>query len=294
MDAPMLRDQFFVGEAVGVDDALEGVPENVAVVAVVEPPLQFFEVTVKMLRTDLVKRSDDGSLEKRPYALDPVGMNGADNPLLCGVVDRLMARVVIRDPQVRLQFVGVDRFGLVLYRAADEVVQSVTPHVRNALKPNLAPALDRASNPSFVFAGTTAYTLRLAAHKGFVHFHDPEQCGAVKAVVPHCFPDAVTEIPCRAVGHAQRPTKLVRRHAFLRFAHEVDCEKPFTDRQVGVVHDRSRSHRELMLAGSALELMLHRKLEHVHIAAAHTCNSSRPPQTLKSAKALFVGAEFVH
>ena len=64
-----------------------------------------------MLLADLMKRSDNGPLEQRPHALDPVGVNVADNPFLFGVVDGFMAGVMILDSKVRLQFVGVDGFG---------------------------------------------------------------------------------------------------------------------------------------------------------------------------------------
>ena len=82
------RHHFPVGHMVGVDDALERVAKNVAVVSVVEPPLQLFEVAVKMLRADLVESPDNGTLEQAPYALDAVGVNVSDNPFLDGVIDR--------------------------------------------------------------------------------------------------------------------------------------------------------------------------------------------------------------
>ena len=42
----LLGNQFLIGERVCIDDALEGVAEDMAVISVVEPPLQLFEVAV--------------------------------------------------------------------------------------------------------------------------------------------------------------------------------------------------------------------------------------------------------
>ena len=66
---------------VRVDDALERVAEDVAVVAVVEPPLQLFEVAVKMLRADLVESPDNGTLEQAPDALDAVWCERRPRPI---------------------------------------------------------------------------------------------------------------------------------------------------------------------------------------------------------------------
>ena len=63
---------------------------------------------------------------------------------------------------------------------------------------------------------------------------------------------------------------------------------------MGVVHDGARGHRKLMLAGAALELVPHRKLEHVPVTATRAGNPIRPAQPLKGSEALFVGTELVN
>ncbi len=272
-----LSNQLSIWQVSSVNDPLQGVVEDVRIIAVVETPFQFFEVTVKMLRTDLVKRSDNRPLEERPHALDTVGVDIAHDPFLFGVIDGFMARVVIRDPQIRLEFVGVDRFGLVFDRAVDEVVQGVTPNVRDALKADLSTALDRASNPSLVFAGTPACTLRLPSHKGFVHFHDPEQRRAVKRVVTHGLADTVAQVPRRPVGGPECPLHLVGRHAFLGFTHQVDRREPLTQGKVGVLHDGSGHDTELVAATETIPLNPAFDPAHVHIAATRAANASGPP-----------------
>ena len=58
-----------------------------------------------MFKAHLVERADDRTLEQRPDTLDSVGVHVAHNPLPLRVVYRLMERVVIGNPQVRLEIV---------------------------------------------------------------------------------------------------------------------------------------------------------------------------------------------
>ena len=75
--------QILIGEVVGCKDSPHGVSEDVRVVSVVEPPLKLFEVAVQMLGADFVERAHDGPLEQAPDALDAVGVNVSDDPVLC-------------------------------------------------------------------------------------------------------------------------------------------------------------------------------------------------------------------
>ena len=85
----------FVFREIGVHDPRDGVPENVGIVAVVEPPLELFKVTIQTLCAHLVERADERTLEQAPHAFHSVGMNVAHNPHFLGVVHGLMARVAI-------------------------------------------------------------------------------------------------------------------------------------------------------------------------------------------------------
>ena len=88
-----------IRQCFGVENAPQGVPEDVRVVPVVEPSLQFFEVAVQVLRADLVERADDGPLEQRPDALDAVRVHVANHSLFSRVVHRLVPGVVIDEPR---------------------------------------------------------------------------------------------------------------------------------------------------------------------------------------------------
>ena len=246
-----------------------------------------------MLLADLMKRPDNGSLEERPDALNAIGVDVPNYPFLGGVVDCLMAGVMILDSKVKLQFVGVDRFSLVFDGAVDEVVQGVAANVRDSLKTNLSAALDRASHPSFVFAGTPACTLRLPTNKRFVNFYDAEQRGSVKAVIPHRGADAMTEIPSSTVGHSKRPLKLKGRHAFLGLAHEVDRRKPLSQRKVGIVHDSSCRHAELIAATEAIPLRASLDPAHVHVSTTDAGHAVRPSNGFQMLSAICVIGEAV-
>ena len=136
-----LGDQLPVGQGSGVDDPLHGVTEDMRVVAVVESPLQFLKVAVQVLDAHLVKGADDGTLEQAPHALYAVGVNIAHNPLLGNMAHCLMSRVVIRNPQVGLEVVGVYSLSLILDRAPDESVQGFPFDVRDPLDSDFPAAL---------------------------------------------------------------------------------------------------------------------------------------------------------
>ena len=95
-----------------------------------------------MLRAHLVERPDDGALEQAPHALDAVGVDVADDPFLGRVVDRLVARILVTDPDVALEIVSIDGFGFVLYGAAYKLVERVLADVRDALNTDAATAFD--------------------------------------------------------------------------------------------------------------------------------------------------------
>ena len=64
-------DQRPVLHRVGTHDAPERVTEDVGVVAVVEPALQFLQIAVHVLDAHLVERSDDAALEQAPDEVTP-------------------------------------------------------------------------------------------------------------------------------------------------------------------------------------------------------------------------------
>ena len=82
-----------------------------------------------MLLAHPVEGRDDGELEEQPHALNAVVADVADNPLLLGMVHRVVARVVALDGDVALPCVGVDRLGIVVEILVDERVKRLSGHV---------------------------------------------------------------------------------------------------------------------------------------------------------------------
>ena len=103
-----------------------------------------------MLLAHLVEGRDDGELKQRPHALDAVVADVADNPLLLGMVNRVVARVVTLNGDVALPYVGVDRLGIVVDIAVDEQVERLTGHAGDLLEAHLLAALECATQVLFV------------------------------------------------------------------------------------------------------------------------------------------------
>lgn len=272
-----------------LDDAPERVREDVRVVAVAVPPLQFLQVTVKVLLAHLVERADDAALEQAPHPFDGVRVHVADNPLLRPVVHRLMAGVVVRDAEVGREFVRVDGLSLILDRLADELMERPALHVRDALQPYPAPALDRAGHPCLVALVSASLALRLTTYQRLVNLDDSEQRRPLERVIPHRRADAMAEVPRGLVRDSQRPLQLKGGHALLGLAHEVDGGEPLAERQVGVVHHGPGCDGELVAAGVAVELSASVYLVDVRGAAAEARHTVRPTQLRQQFAALCVG-----
>ena len=134
----MLGHQLPIGQDFGVQNAAQCVGEDIRVIPVVETPLQFFQVTIKMLDAHVMECSDNRPLEQTPHAFDAVGVDLADNPLLRGVAHGLVYGVVISNPHVGLQLIGVNGLGLILDGSTNEIVEGSLPDIGDALDSDLA------------------------------------------------------------------------------------------------------------------------------------------------------------
>ena len=167
-----LGHQLPIGQGVGPNDLTHGVAEDVGVVPVVEPPLQFFEIAVQVLHADLVEGSHDRPLEQTPDTFNAVGVDISKDPLFIGVADRLMPCIVIRDSQIGFEFIGIDGFRLVSDVLGDEGVESFLAGVGDAFEADLTASLNGAGNPGFTRLAARSDTLSLAADQGFIDFND--------------------------------------------------------------------------------------------------------------------------
>ena len=218
------------------------------VVSVVEFPLQFLKIAVQVLPAHLVKGADNGTLEQAPHALDPVGVDITDNPLLIRMTYRLVLGVMIFNPEVRPQLIGVDGLSLILDRAPDEVVEGITADIGDSLNSNPTATLDGTSHPRLVAFVSVTLAFGSSAYQRLVHFHDTQERGTCEGIVSHGLTDAVAQIPSGLVGDSQSSVELIGAHALFGFAHQVDRQKPLTQWKVGIVHDGSRRDAELIAA----------------------------------------------
>ena len=176
-----------------------------------------------------MERSDDAPLEQRPDALDTVGVHVSQDPLLNRMVNGFMASIVVGNPQVGRQFVGVDSLCLVMDCPVDEVVESVASDVGDAFQTNVTVPLDGPSDPGLVALEAPSLAPCLAAYQGFVHFDHSEQRRAGQGVVAHGCADAMAEIPGGLVSDSQSSLDLEGRHALLGLTHEVDSHEPLAE-----------------------------------------------------------------
>ena len=104
----------------------------------------------------------------------------------------------------------------------------------------------------------------------------------------------MAEIPRRLVGYAQCAFKLVGGRAFFGFAHDINGQKPFPERQMGVVKDAARGHGKLVAAVVAIVLAAFMDLRDVFGLAARTARAVRPAQGFQIVAALFFAAEVLN
>lgn len=96
-----LRNQLLIWQVTRVNESKQRIAEQVRVLAIIESPLELVQIGIHMLRADLVKRSNNRTIEEGPRAFDIVGMGFSAHPLFGGVIHRivlmgLLARLVGR------------------------------------------------------------------------------------------------------------------------------------------------------------------------------------------------------
>src|SRR5260370_31575116 len=141
--------------------------------------LQFVQIGVQMFDTHLMIRADDRAFKQAPHAFDAIGMNVANNPFLCGVINPSVLRVCILDGPVSGHFVGVDRFRVWCGVLVNELVKRGLSSMWNDLQPNLALALDGSDSDCLVSLVTSPMPMNFTADIGFIHFDNTSEKLAV-------------------------------------------------------------------------------------------------------------------
>ena len=110
---------------IGIDYPLKGISEDMSIILVGVPPFKLLQVSSQMLTGNLVERPNDGTLEQGPYAFYKVGVNVTVNPFLYRVIEGFMTGVMVFNPQIAFQFIGVDSFGFILDSPVDEGMEDI-------------------------------------------------------------------------------------------------------------------------------------------------------------------------
>ncbi len=294
MPTVVLRRQLLISDIPRIHDTLERVYENMRVISIVVTPLELFYVAVHVLNAHLVKRSYDRPLKQAPHPFNTVCVNIAHNPFLFGVIDSLVSGIVVGNSDVRTKFVRVNGLGLILYSSFDKVMDGLLPDVWDTLDTDSPAPLNSTGNPCLVTLVAVTYILFLSAYQRLIYFNHADKSRAFKWLIPHRLPNPVAEIPGGLVGNPESTFHLISGDTLLGFAHKIDGDKPFTQRQVGVVHNSSAHNGKLISAASALPAIMLFKLQYLYATASGTINTVRPANALKCLTALIIGLKLVH
>jgi hypothetical protein len=223
--------------------------ENVRVEAVIIAELKLRDVQRHVLLADLVERADDTALEDRPETLNRLGMNGTDNVLMLGVVNRGV-REFLANVRIARPLIGAEQADLFGNSFVDESLQCRLLDVVDDAGDDVALAAHSASDNRFAGSGRPRLAvalnpmpvLCLAADERFVNFNDAAQLGFR---FDQGRADFVAHRMCSFV-RAETHVALNLERADTLFAgeHQMHHLEPLAKRLVRVLKDGARDMRE--------------------------------------------------
>lgn len=221
------------------------------------PEIELREVTVKVMRPNLMIRSVDPALQQAEVTLDGICGYVATSILPVLVVDRLVARELSADRSIRVVLVGHQaRFGFdVVAKNLGEVFRRDSIRTKGA---NAAAALDESDNRSLraVLRPRPPDLAPLpSTDVALVRFHDAGQF-ALQRRLSHRIADPVAHEPCALVRDPEHAMNLVCAHALFGSVHEVDRGEPLRQGDVAILENRPDGHAELLPARFALQQSL--------------------------------------
>ena len=190
--------QSLIRESVRPKQPHHCVSKQVWILPAVESPLKFIEVTIQMLRGDLMIGAHNRPLEQAPNAFHGIGVNIATDPFFFVVIDRLVLRVVIRDAAIGGPLVGHDSRSLGEGILLDEFVERLSVISPLDSEPNVSTPLDSTEHHRLVGpVSLVAHVPPMPADVRLVHFNRSLERSRVRFL--HRLTDAVAEIPGRLV-----------------------------------------------------------------------------------------------
>jgi hypothetical protein len=198
----------------------------------------------------MMKSPNNRPLQETPDAFDGVGVDFTPDVFVLGVVDGLMAGVMVSNASIGRPFISKDSYRFRGNVLQGDFMQSFPGSVSGNLEYDFPIPLNNSDNKCLVTFVASPLPFGFPTYKGFVHFDNTAKkhlSFSVSGLV-HSGPDSVTEIPSCFVGDIQFSFKLVGRDAFLRLNHGVDSQKPLPQWQMSVLKHAVNCDRELVTA----------------------------------------------
>jgi hypothetical protein len=168
----MVCDELRIRQILRYQQLTHRIPEVVGVLAVIEPELQFVEVSVEVLRGYLMVATHDGAFQEAPHVLYGVLVNVSGDVFLVAELDSLVLGVLIRDAPVGRPLVGVIGFGVASGVLADEAVQGFPIRAPNNLKADVPATLHGTDHDDLVSLVAAPLAFQLATDNCFVNLDD--------------------------------------------------------------------------------------------------------------------------
>ena len=202
-----------------------------------------------MLVADLVIGTYYRAFQQAPDVLNRVGMHDAAYPFLLLMVNRLVLRVVIGDAVIAVPLIRANHLRVVMGKLLDEAMQRLPISLQDSTHTDIAAPFDNACNNGFIGKigpFPVSLSASLPPNVGFVYFDNSTEL--LRLRFRHGSADTMAEIPRRLIRNSESTLHLIRGNSLFGFNSQVDGDKPLSQRQVRIMEDRSRCHRELIAA----------------------------------------------
>ena len=203
-----------------------------------------------MLRAQFVPATAQAALEQAESRFNRIGVGVATDVFLRAVLDNLV--LVPETCPPRHAFVGHELIGdkqihILSYVFLEELIEDAPSDFLGMEQPQFPVALSDSDNRTLLGAAPTrCKAVSLPADVGLIHLDLPREFRFVG--FRHCCPDAVAEVPCGLVAHPDRALNLAGGDTLFGLAEDGYGDEPLPERQVGIMEDSSRRHRELVMA----------------------------------------------
>ena len=225
--------------------------EDVCVVPGVITELEFGTVQGQVFGGNLVIGPGNTALQNGPKPLNGLGVDGADNILATGMVNRAVGEFLAQIP-VSAMLVCAEQADPLGNALADEAGQRSRLRILNDTGNHGALAAHSASYDCFTRAATAVLViaalvlvavLRFAAHIGLIDLNDAHEL--VKLLIGETGPNAVAHIMCRPVGaETHHALNLEGGNPLFTDKHQVDDAEPHLQINVRVFENGPDKVRE--------------------------------------------------